>query len=106
MPFWVVPSLKLLSEKYKLWELCSLLFLRMPSRGGRRGHGLIASRLDAHEQRNYDLLLDWWFSDREIEGRAPRGARSENRDRKLKQVLEHTKAGQYSKAMRKLTSMV
>ena len=89
---------------YKLWELFPLLFLRMPPRGGRRGHGLIASRLDAHKQRNYDLLLDWYFSDREIAGRAPRGARSENRDRKLKQVLEHTKAGQYSKAMRKLTS--
>ena len=89
---------------YKLWELFPLLFLRMPPRGGRRGHGMIASRLDAHKQRNYDLLLDWYFSDREIAGRAPRGARSENRDRKLKQVLEHTKAGQYSKAMRKLTS--
>jgi hypothetical protein len=45
---------------YKLWELFPLLFSRMPLRGGRRGHGLIASRLDAHKQRNYDLLLDWY----------------------------------------------
>ena len=43
---------------YKLWELFPLLFLRMPPRGGRRGHGLIASRLDAHKQRNYDLLIE------------------------------------------------
>ena len=50
---------------YKLWELFPLLFLRMPPRGGRRGHGLIASRLDAHKRRNYSLLLDWYFSDRE-----------------------------------------
>ena len=65
---------------------------------------MIASRLDAHKQRNYDLLLDWYFSDREIAGRAPRGAGPESRDRKLKKVLEHTKAGQYSQAMRRLTS--
>jgi hypothetical protein len=44
---------------YKLWELFPLLFLRMPPRGGRRGHGLIASRLEAHKQRNYGQLLDW-----------------------------------------------
>ena len=89
---------------YKLWELLPLLFLRMPPRGGRRGHGLIASRLDAHKQRNYDLLLDWYFSDREIADRAPRGTIDETRDRKLKKVLEHTKVGQYSQAMRRITS--
>ena len=89
---------------YKLWELFPLLFLRMPPRGGRRGHGLIASRLDAHKQRNYDQLLDWYFSDREIAGRAPRGTIDETRDRKLKKVLEHTKVGQYSQAMRRITS--
>jgi hypothetical protein len=89
---------------YKLWELFPLLFLRMPPRGGRRGHGLIASRLDAHKQRNYDQLLDWYFSDREIAGRAPRGTIDETRDRKLKKVLAHTKVGQYSQAMRRITS--
>ncbi len=47
---------------YKLWELFPLLFLRMPPRGGRRGHGLIASRLEAHKQRNYGQLLDWYFN--------------------------------------------
>ena len=89
---------------YKLWELFPLLFLRMPPRGGRRGQGLIASRLDAHKQRKYDLLLDWYFSDREIADRAPRGTIDETRDRKLKKVLEHTKVGQYSQAMRRITS--
>ena len=89
---------------YKLWELFPLLFLRMPPRGGRRGHGLIASRLEAHKQRNYGQLLDWYFSDREIAGRAPRGTIDETRDRKLKKVLEHTKVGQYSQAMRRITS--
>ncbi len=67
-------------------------------------HGLIASRLDAHKRRNYDLLLEWYFSDREIAGRAPRGTIDETRDRKLKKVLEHTKVGQYSLAMRRITS--
>jgi hypothetical protein len=78
----------------------------MPPRGGRRGHGLIASRLDAHKQRNYGLLLDWYFSDRETAGRAPRSTIDETRDsdRKLKKVLEHTKVGQYSQAMRRITS--
>ena len=89
---------------YKLWELFPLLFLRMPPRGGRRGHGLIASRLDAHKQRNYGLLLDWYFSDREIANRAPRSDRPETRERKLKKVLEHTKVGQFSQAMRRITS--
>jgi hypothetical protein len=91
---------------YKLWELLPLLFLRMPPRGGRRGHGLIASRLDAHKQRNYGLLLDWYFSDRdrEIAGRTPRSDRQETRDHKLKKVLEDTIVGQYSQAMRRLTS--
>ncbi len=84
---------------YELWELFPLLFLRMPLRGGRRGQGLIASRLDAHKQRNYDLLLDWYFSDREIADRAPRGTIDETRDRKLKKVLEHTKVGQYLQAV-------
>jgi hypothetical protein len=76
----------------------------MPPRGGRRGHGLIASRLDAHKQRNYGLLLDWYFSDREIASRAPRSAIDETRERKLKKVLEHTKVGQYSQAMRRITN--
>ncbi len=71
---------------YKPWEMPPLLFLRMPPRGGRRGHALIASRLDAHKRRNYGQLLDWYFSDsdREIAGRAPRSTIGETRDRKLK----------------------
>jgi len=89
---------------YKLWELFPLLFLRMPPRGGKRGHGLIASRLDAHKQRNYDQLLDWYFSDREIASQAQRGNQPDTRDRKLKRVLARTRAGQYSIAMRQLTS--
>jgi hypothetical protein len=35
---------------YKFWVLFPLLFLRTPPRGGRRGQGLIGSRLDAHKQ--------------------------------------------------------
>ncbi len=58
----------------------------------------------SNKQRNYDLLLDWYFSDREIADRAPRGTIDETRDRKLKKVLEHTKVGQYSQAMKRITS--
>ena len=65
---------------YKFWVLSPLLFLRTPPRGGRRGQGLIASRLDAHKQRNYGLLLSWYSDDREIADRAPRGDRPETRD--------------------------
>ena len=53
---------------------------------------------------NYGLLLDWYFSDREIANRAPRSDRPETRERKLKKVLGHTKAGQFSQAMRRITS--
>ena len=89
---------------YKFWVLFPLLFLRTPPRGGRRGQGLIGSRLDAHKQRNYDSLLSWYFSDRDIAERAPRSNRTETRERKLKKVLEHTRAGRYSKAMRLISS--
>ena len=86
-------------RRFKLWELFPLLFLRMPPRGGRRGHGLIASRLDAHKQRNYGLLLDWYFSDLEIASRGPRSDRPETRESKLKKVLEHVVTGKKRRAL-------
>ncbi len=61
-------------------------------------------RLEVLEGIHYGQLLDWYFSDREIAGRAPRSTIDETRDRKLKKVLEHTKVGQYSQAMRRITS--
>ena len=70
----------------------------------KRGPAKKGSRLDAHKQRNYDSLLSWYFSDRDIAERAPRSNRTETRERKLKKVLEHTRAGRYSKAMRLISS--
>jgi hypothetical protein len=93
-----------LERWYKFWMLFPLLFLRTPPRGGRRGQGLIASRLDAHKHRNYDLLLSWYFSDREIADRALRNNPPATRERTLKKVLAHTSAGRYSKAMRLISS--
>ena len=41
---------------------------------------------------------------KEAARQAPRGRRQETREQKLKRVLAHTRVGQFTKAMRRITS--
>ena len=88
----------------KLYFKFPTLFLRIPPRGGRKGANMIESRLDAYRRGDFASLLKWYRYDQEAALQAPRGRRQETREQKLKRVLAHTRVGQFTKAMRKITS--
>jgi hypothetical protein len=88
----------------KLYFQFPALILRVPPRGGRRGANMIESRLDAYGRGDFASLLKWYRYDQEAALQAPRGRRQETREQKLRRVLAHTKVGQFTKAMRRITS--
>lgn len=47
----------------KYMSLAPELFLRLPPRGGRRGHSVVHQRFKAWRERNYGQLVDWWSLD-------------------------------------------
>ena len=65
---------------------------------------MIESRLDAYSRRDFASLLRWYRYDQEAARQAPRGRRQETREQKLRRVLAHTRVGQFTKAMRRITS--
>jgi len=65
---------------------------------------MIESRLDAYGRGDFASLLKWYRYDQEAALQAPRGRRQETREQKLRRVLAHTRVGQFTKAMRRITS--
>ena len=65
---------------------------------------MVESRLEAYRRRDFASLLKWYRHDQEAARQAPRGRRQETREQKLKRVLAHTRVGQFTKAMRRITS--
>jgi hypothetical protein len=88
----------------KLYFQFPAFFLRIPPRGGRRGANMVESRLEAYRRRDFASLLKWYRHDQEAARQAPRGRRQETREQKLRRVLAHTRVGQFTKAMRRITS--
>ena len=68
------------------------LLLRVPPRGGRRGHAAVAHRFAAWSEGNYAQLVRWWEADREAV-RQP-VEKVQEAQRSLEKALEYMSAGQ------------
>ena len=88
----------------KCWRLFGQLMLRVPPRGGRRGHAILPARFAAFAQGDFKRLVDWWEHDRAHH--QPRGAvgRQQQEEAQTKRAVRMVGRFCLSKAARLLTS--
>ena len=87
----------------KFWRLFGQIMLRVPPRGGRRGHGILPARFAALARGDFKLLVDWWANDLE-HVRKVQSQQQKDVDKLVNKAVAYAEKFCYSKAIRLLTS--
>ena len=78
------------------------VLLRLPPRGGRRGHTYVSQRFAAWSRGDYAKVLSWWKQDRQAAGHPTNQRRHPAND--VERALHLISEGELSKAVHLLTS--